>query len=110
MSGKSPRRAAWKKNAMAVALGVSVFAGFAFSATAATLAQQTRACRNDAIKYCAEHIPNKAKIKACMREHFEKLNPDCQAMFGEPDEGSDGADESAPQKPTRPEKTIPAPD
>ncbi len=35
--------------------------------TAATRDEQTKACKHDAIKFCAIHIPNKEKIEACMK-------------------------------------------
>ncbi|MPW15438.1 hypothetical protein GCT13_00525 [Paraburkholderia sp. CNPSo 3157] len=66
---------------------------------AATRDEQTRACKHDAIKFCAIHIPNKQKIEACMKAHYAKLSPQCQAMFDAPDDndspsnqaGSDGS-------------------
>jgi hypothetical protein len=54
--------------------------------TAATRDEQTKACRGDAIKYCAIHIPHKDKIEECMKKHYDKLSPRCQAMFDEPSE------------------------
>jgi hypothetical protein len=63
--------------------------------TAATRAEQKKACEHDAIKYCAVHIPNKQKIEACMKAHYDKLSPACQAMFDAPDDGE--PDEPASQ-------------
>jgi hypothetical protein len=56
--------------------------------TAATRDEQTKACKHDAIKFCAIHIPNKEKIEACMKAHYDKLSPKCQAMFDAPDDDS----------------------
>lgn len=52
--------------------------------TAATRDEQTKACKHDAIKFCAIHIPNKEKIEACMKQHYDKLSPKCQAIFDAP--------------------------
>jgi hypothetical protein len=54
------------------------------TAFAATRDEQTAACKGDAIRYCASHIPNKQKITACMKEHFQQLSPGCKAMFKQP--------------------------
>ncbi len=51
---------------------------------AATHDEQAAACRRDAIRYCAVHIPNEAKITACMEAHLQKLSPKCRAMFEQP--------------------------
>ncbi|MEM5434107.1 hypothetical protein [Paraburkholderia diazotrophica] len=67
--------------------------------TAATRDEQTKACKHDAIRFCAIHIPNRQKIEACMKAHYDKLSPKCQAMFDAPDDddapssqaGSDGS-------------------
>lgn len=56
--------------------------------TAATRDEQTKACKGDAIRYCAIHIPHKAKIEACLKAHYDKLSPSCQAMFDEPSDES----------------------
>jgi hypothetical protein len=60
--------------------------------TAATRDEQTRACKHDAIKFCAIHIPNRQKIEACMKAHYDKLSPKCQAMFDGPDPAVSGLD------------------
>jgi hypothetical protein len=71
-----------------------VCAAAANLATAATRDEQSKACKHDAIKFCAIHIPNKEKIEACMKEHYDKLSPKCQAMFDPPDASSDSPSSS----------------
>jgi hypothetical protein len=55
--------------------------GAATSANAATQDEQAKACRHDAIHFCAADIPNKAKITVCMKQHIDELSPACRAMF-----------------------------
>ena len=50
-------------------------------AHAATQDEQAKACRGDAMHFCAADIPNKAKITACMKQHVDELSPACRAMF-----------------------------
>ena len=50
----------------------------------ATRDEQSKACKGDAIHYCAVHIPNKEKIEACMKQHYDQLSPRCKAMFDPP--------------------------
>ncbi|MFM0015140.1 hypothetical protein PQR46_36410 [Paraburkholderia sediminicola] len=42
---------------------------------------QAKACRGDAMHFCAVDIPNKEKITACMKQHLDELSPACRAMF-----------------------------
>jgi hypothetical protein len=56
---------------------------------AATREEQKKACEGDAFKYCAIHIPRKEKIQACLKAHYDKLSPSCQAMFNAPDDDDD---------------------
>lgn len=51
------------------------------SAYAATRAEQTAACRGDAVRLCTLYIPNETKITACMKKKIDKLSPKCRAMF-----------------------------
>ncbi|MGY6257419.1 hypothetical protein [Paraburkholderia caledonica] len=63
-------------------LAASLFAiGAVTSANAATQDEQAKACRGDAMHFCAADIPNKAKITACMKQHIDELSPPCRAMF-----------------------------
>src|ERR1700757_4220243 len=66
-------------------LGISTAVGTAFGENA-TRDEQAKACRGDAIHYCAAHIPNKQKIEACMKQHYDQLSPRCKAMFDPPDQ------------------------
>jgi hypothetical protein len=54
--------------------------------------QQEKACRADAMHFCSAQIPDKNKIKACMKQHISELSPDCRAMFEPGDHSSDGSD------------------
>ena len=58
-----------------------VVLGAATSANAASRDEQSRACRSDALHFCAAEIPNEAKITACMKQHVDELSPACRAMF-----------------------------
>ncbi|MGY6125103.1 hypothetical protein ACW9YV_06305 [Paraburkholderia strydomiana] len=63
-------------------LAASLFAISAVTAAnAATQDEQAKACRGDAMHFCAADIPNKAKITACMKQHIDELSPPCRAMF-----------------------------
>jgi hypothetical protein len=55
--------------------------GAVSTAHAATEDEQAKACRGDAMHFCAADIPNKAKITACMKQHIDELSPPCRAMF-----------------------------
>jgi hypothetical protein len=63
----------------------------ATSATAATRDEQTKACRGDAMHFCAVDIPNEEKITACMKQHLDELSPACRAMFQDGKKNSDHA-------------------
>lgn len=78
-------------------LAASVLAlGAAVSSNAASRDDQVKACRGDAVHFCAIHIPNEAKITACMVRHMNKLSPACRAMF-KSDEKDDDVDKAASQ-------------
>ncbi|MFL9866216.1 hypothetical protein PQR67_18730 [Paraburkholderia fungorum] len=51
------------------------------AANAATRDDQAKACRGDAMHFCAAEIPNREKITACMKQHVDELSPACRAMF-----------------------------
>lgn len=53
-------------------------------AHAASRDEQTKACKADAIHFCASDIPNKQKITACMKTHYDELSPGCKTMFHKP--------------------------
>lgn len=55
------------------------------AARAASRAEQEHACRRDALRLCANDVPNKARITACMKAHYDQLSPRCQAMFDQPE-------------------------
>ncbi|AFT89623.1 hypothetical protein [Paraburkholderia phenoliruptrix] len=68
------------------------------AAHGATRDQQAKACRGDAMHFCAAEIPNKAKITACMKQHVDELSPPCRAMFkGGKTSGDSGAKQDAAQ-------------
>jgi len=58
-----------------------------FAATSMAQAQsqgtpeQRRACRQDAMKFCREFVPNVKLITACMEKNVSKLSPLCQTQF-----------------------------
>ncbi|MGF6574408.1 hypothetical protein SAMN05443245_4176 [Paraburkholderia fungorum] len=75
-----------------------VVLGAASPASAASEDEQAKACRGDAMHFCAAEIPNKEKITACMKQHLDELSPPCRAMFkgGKKDGGKNG-DQGASQ-------------
>jgi hypothetical protein len=80
---------------LAAASLVTITAVGAFtSANAATEDEQAKACRGDAMHFCAADIPNKEKITACMKQHIDELSPGCRAMFKG---GKSGAKKGAPK-------------
>ncbi|PQV48029.1 hypothetical protein [Paraburkholderia sp. BL21I4N1] len=56
-------------------------AALAGPANAASRDEQSKACRGDAMHFCAAEIPNEDKITACMKQHVDELSPACRAMF-----------------------------
>ncbi|WP_321965399.1 hypothetical protein [Paraburkholderia sp. J7] len=57
---------------------------FAIASSGETRDEQEHACRGDAFHFCASAIPNKQKIAACMKQHYDELSPPCKAMFDPP--------------------------
>jgi hypothetical protein len=68
-----------RTNALLAASLVAISAVTA--AYAASEDEQAKACRGDAMHFCAADIPNKEKITACMKQHVDELSPACRAMF-----------------------------
>jgi hypothetical protein len=44
-------------------------------------AEYQAACQNDALNYCIEHLPDRAKIKSCLLAHKRSLTPACRALM-----------------------------
>jgi hypothetical protein len=63
------------------ALIFAMLAAASSAAFADSQAQQEKACKSDAFRLCSADIPNKAKIKACMEQHYDQLSPPCKKMF-----------------------------
>ena len=72
------------KAAVAGAVGLAALTFGAGAGHAASRDQQEHACRGDALHLCARDVPNKAKITACMKQHYDQLSPACKAMFDKP--------------------------
>lgn len=53
----------------------------------ASQSEEDHACRGDAFHFCSSEIPNKKKITACMKQHYDELSPPCKAMFKKPSKG-----------------------
>jgi hypothetical protein len=49
-----------------------------------------KACRHDAFRLCSSEIPDKEKIEACMKEHYDQLSPPCKKMFQSSSSNNDG--------------------
>jgi hypothetical protein len=71
-----------------------VVLGAATPANAASRDEQAKACRGDAMHFCAADIPDEEKITACMKQHVDELSPPCRAMFKS---GKKGGDKGASQ-------------
>jgi hypothetical protein len=63
---------------------ILTFAALTSASFAATRDEQTKACKGDALHFCATDIPDEQKITACMKQHYAELSPQCQAMFEAP--------------------------
>jgi hypothetical protein len=71
-------------------LAASLFIlGAVTSANAATRDEQSKACRGDAMHFCAIDIPSREKIIVCMKRHIDELSPACRAMFKGGKKGND---------------------
>jgi hypothetical protein len=79
------RRTIKAKAAVAAALLIGLT--FPLTSHAATEEEQDQACRGDAFHFCASEIPNREKIEACMKQHYDELSPPCKAMFGKRPKG-----------------------
>lgn len=75
---KNPAKHVGKASALLVGLML------AMASHAASQDQQEHACRSDAFRFCKSEIPNKEKITACMKQHYDELSPPCKAMFKRP--------------------------
>ena len=69
------------KRTYAVLAASLVALGAVTAADAATQDDRAKACRGDAMHFCAADIPNREKITACMKQHLDELSPPCRAMF-----------------------------
>lgn len=87
-----------RTHALLAASFVALSAVTAAGTHAASRDEQAKACRGDAMHFCASDIPNKAKITACMKQHIDELSPPCRAMFkGGKKSADSGAKPDAPQ-------------
>lgn len=59
-----------------VLVGISVM-----PCQAAGTFEQRHACREDALKFCGQYVPDVARITACMEQHIRQLSPLCRAQF-----------------------------
>ena len=57
---------------------------FAVASSGESRKEQEHACRGDAFHFCAHAIPNREKIAACLKQHYDELSPPCKAMFDPP--------------------------
>jgi hypothetical protein len=48
---------------------------------AASQDEEDKACRRDAFRLCSAEIPNRDRIEACMKQHYDQLSPPCKKMF-----------------------------
>jgi hypothetical protein len=77
-----------KRRFFAVLLALmSISSSVAF---AASQEDEDKACRSDAFRLCSSEIPNKDKIEACMKQHYDQLSPPCKKMFESSSSNNDG--------------------
>lgn len=43
--------------------------------------EQRAACMGDALMFCSDAIPNRARIAACLGSKLSQLSPRCRAQF-----------------------------
>ncbi|CAB3755678.1 hypothetical protein [Paraburkholderia humisilvae] len=48
---------------------------------AASQDDEDKACRSDAFRLCSSEIPDRDKIEACMKQHYDQLSPQCKKVF-----------------------------
>lgn len=60
---------------------IALLAAAPSAADAKGTPDQRRACRQDAMKFCREFVPNVNRIKACMEKNVRKLSPLCRKQF-----------------------------
>jgi hypothetical protein len=75
------------KTEAAVAAVLLIGLTFSLTSYAATEEEQDQACRGDAFHFCSSEIPNREKIEACMKQHYDELSSPCKAMFGKKPKG-----------------------
>jgi len=44
-------------------------------------AQEERACRGDAHRFCRDAIPDEFRVASCLQEHRDRLTRACRAML-----------------------------
>ena len=64
-------------------LSLVVGSGLHGAAAETSITEATLACRSDVLRLCAENVPNRPAIIACMHQHREQLSARCGAVFDE---------------------------
>ena len=59
---------------------VVVLAGSAYAAGPSESEQRT-ACLGDALRLCAQFIPDRGRIRACLGEAHAELSPSCRVVY-----------------------------
>jgi hypothetical protein len=70
-----------KMKRQSCALLLMLLAAASSAAFADTQDDQEKACKSDAFRLCSSDIPNRQKIEACMKQHYDQLSPPCKKMF-----------------------------
>jgi hypothetical protein len=73
----------YKQSAIVMGSILMLLAINAGPALAQGTAQQRSSCMGDAFRFCSEDIPNVARTEACLLQNRERLQPACQAEFGD---------------------------
>lgn len=64
-----------------VCAAIALLAAAPSTADAAGTPEQRRACRQDAMRFCREFVPDVKRITACMQKNVRKLSPLCRRQF-----------------------------
>ena len=87
-----------------------VLLGVAALSTAPAFAQgtteQREACTPDAIRLCADTVPDVGRTTACMKSHFSELSPRCQTAFAGPPAAKTPATKTVAAKPLAPKARV----
>ena len=51
------------------------------SAQAEPTPAERSACQQDAFRYCGHAIPNRDRVRSCLRENMRRISPTCRGVL-----------------------------